>query len=93
MRSIQICPCSPVHDFAPQFVWHLSLNFFFIFTSVPILKKSCCKKNQIFAGNIIPSGKHKESSPLDRAPSTTVVLNWLNGAGTSQEVWSLTSPS
>ena len=26
---------------------------------------------------------------IDRAPSTTVVLSWLSGAGTSQEVWSL----
>ena len=26
---------------------------------------------------------------IDRAPSTTVVLSWLRGAGTSQEVLSL----
>ena len=26
---------------------------------------------------------------IDRAPSTTVVLSWLSGAGTSQEVQSL----
>ena len=30
------------------------LWIFFIFTSVPILKKSCCRKNQIFSRNIIP---------------------------------------
>ena len=26
---------------------------------------------------------------IDRESSTTVVLSWLSGAGTSQEVWSL----
>ena len=26
---------------------------------------------------------------IDRASSITVVLSWLSGAGTSQEVWSL----
>ena len=33
--------------------------------------------------------KHYDSANIYRAPSTTVVLRWLSGAGTSQEVWSL----
>ena len=45
---------------APQFTFLLPSLFgtylwiFFIFTSVPILKKSCCRKNQIFAQNHLP---------------------------------------
>ena len=55
----------------PQFTINLPSLFgtylwiFFIFTSVPILKKSCCRKNQIFSRNIIPSGEIGSHHPLD----------------------------
>ena len=55
---------------SPQFTINLPSLFgtylwiFFIFTSVPILKKSCYRKNQIFSRNIIPSGEHREWAPL-----------------------------
>ena len=55
---------------SPQFTINLPSLFgtylwiFFIFTSVPILKKSCCRKNQIFSRNILPAGEHREWSPL-----------------------------
>ena len=64
---------------SPQFTINLPSLFgtylwiFFIFTSVPILKKSCCRKNQIFSRNILPSGEHREWTPLGTVTSTTTV--------------------
>ena len=43
-----------------------------------------------FLGNVLDLGHETTvGAKIDRASSTTVVLSWLSGAGTSQEVWSL----
>ena len=55
---------------APQFMFLLPSLFgtylwiFFIFTSVPILKKSCCRTYEIFWKKYLPSGNYREWSPL-----------------------------
>ena len=46
---------APQFTICPPVCFGTYLWIFFIFTSVPILKKSCCRKNQIFAQNHLPS--------------------------------------
>jgi len=87
LRSVQNCLCtrfwSNAHAFgAMHTLFPDPFQYFFIFfTSVPILKKSCCRKNQIFwKKTSLPATNYREwlplvaatlPSPLERLTTTT----------------------
>ena len=66
---------APKYTICPQVCFGTYLWIFFIFTSVPILKKSCCRKNQIFAQNHLP---FLRPSPLSSLPIVFDDGEWIN---------------